>query len=162
MGASRSLLPASEQDAHTTKKNKFTHLGCSLNIRYIPTNYPVDNVIYVKGIVKVNFTTSGYSKLPPLWIPPVILVIFFSKLLTTELFGRVLSGTTCCAKAVFMVEKTAPKIVIEVAHFQLQLPKVIVLLLVTTGGKERIQKLFVKILIVFCQFYLCSLGLIAL
>ncbi|MGD1912610.1 MAG: hypothetical protein ACFB2X_17700 [Rivularia sp. (in: cyanobacteria)] len=30
VGASRSLLPASEQDAHTTKKNKFTHLGCSL------------------------------------------------------------------------------------------------------------------------------------
>ena len=71
-----------------------------------------------------------------------MLVILFSKLIT-ELFGRVLSGITCCALAVFMVENTAPKIAIEVANFQLQLPKVIMLLVVAAGGYSLLQKLFV-------------------
>ena len=53
-----------------------------------------------------------------------------------------------------MVEKIAPKIAIEVANFQLQLPKVIILLVVAAGGYERIQKLFViKILIGFGQIH---------
>ena len=45
VGASRSLLPASEQDAHTTKKNKFTHLGCSRKKYSFISNYqlPITN-----------------------------------------------------------------------------------------------------------------------